>query len=100
MVDWLHHGYEPRGGVCDVEALDVQFQWYRTHVGMEAEEAVCTGTQPLTQVLGVGHRGAESNDTNLLLDLRGDVTHSRAHHLQDMLKGKGLASVRYIHLQL
>ena len=81
-VDWLHHGNETRLGVGDVEALDVEVKGNWTDVGMEAEEAVSRSTQPLTEVLGVSNRRAESNDPNLTLNLGRDVTHSGAHHFQ------------------
>ena len=48
MVDWFHHGDEARLGVGDVEALDVQVEWNRADVGMEAKESVGGGTKPLT----------------------------------------------------
>ena len=31
--------------------LNVQFQWHRTNIGMEVEEAVCACSKPLSQVL-------------------------------------------------
>ena len=55
VIDWLHHGNEARLGMGDVEALDVEIQRNRTNVGMEAEEAVCRGSKPLAEVLGVGY---------------------------------------------
>ena len=74
--------------MCDGEALDVQLEGHWPHVGMEAEESVCAGAQPLAKVLGVGHGGAEGHDAHLAVDLRGDVAHARAHHLQNGLEGR------------
>ena len=66
--------------------LYVQLQGHRPDVGVEVEEAVGGGAQPLAQVLGVGHGGAESHNPHLALDLRGHVAHARAHHLQHRLQ--------------
>ena len=51
-------------------------------VGMEVEQSVCGGPQPLTQILGVGDGGAQSHDPHLAVDLGGHVPHARADHLQ------------------
>ena len=64
----------------------MQLQGHRPDVGVEVEEAVGGGAQPLAQVLGVGHGGAESHNPHLALDLRGHVAHARAHHLQHRLQ--------------
>ena len=47
-VHWLHHGHQAGGGVGHGEALDVQLQRHRPHVGVEVEERVCGGAKPLT----------------------------------------------------
>ena len=86
MVDGLDHGHQARRGVRDGKALHVELQRNRAHVRVEAEEAVGAGPQPLAQVLGIGHGRAQSHNAHLALDLRGDVAHARAHHLQHRLQ--------------
>ena len=85
VVDGLHHGDEAGRGVGDGEALDVQLQGNRPHVGVETEEAMGGGSQPLAQVLGVGHRRTQGHDADLTLDLGRDVAHARAHDLKHRL---------------
>ena len=62
--------------------LYVQLQRDRPDVGVEVEQSMSGGTQPLAEVLGIGHGGTEGHDPHLTLYLRGHVAHARTHHLQ------------------
>ena len=56
---------------------------------MEVEEAGGAAAEPLRDVLRVGQRRAERNDADGALDLRRDVAHPRADHLEDRLPAEG-----------
>ena len=67
--------------------MELQRDW--PDVGVEAEQPVSGGPQPLTKVLGIGHGRAEGHDPHLALDLGGHVAHSRADDLQHRLQEGG-----------
>ena len=41
--------------MSNVEALDMKLHGNRSDIGMEVEEAMGCGSQPLTKVLGIGN---------------------------------------------
>ena len=49
---------------------------------MEVERTVGRTAEPLTDVLGIGQRVAQRHNADRLLQLGGDVAHTRADHLQ------------------
>lgn len=70
--------------------LDVQLQGHRAHVGVEVEGGGGAAAQPMCHVLGVGQRRAQRHNADRPLNLRRDVAHARADHLQHGLWGNGI----------
>lgn len=68
--------------------LNVQLQWYRSHIGMEVKEARSGDPEPLGHVLGIAKRRGQGHNADIPLQLGGDVAHTRADHLQHRLQGK------------
>mmetsp|Transcript_117 Transcript_117/g.251 ORF Transcript_117/g.251 Transcript_117/m.251 type:complete len:255 (-) Transcript_117:546-1310(-) len=67
-----------------IKTLDMNLQRHRPNMGSKVEEGVGSSTNPRPYVPSVGKRGGESNDTDFVIKLRGDVPRSRDHRLQHM----------------
>lgn len=66
--------------------LDVKLQRNRPDIGVEVEGGCGAAAEPVGHIFSIGQRGAESHDTDGPFNLRGDVPHSGANHLQHRLQ--------------
>lgn len=66
--------------------LDVKLKRNRPDIGVEVEGGRSATAKPVGHIFSIGQRRAEGYDTDGPLDLRGDVPHPGANHLQHRLQ--------------
>jgi len=65
--------------------LDVHLKWHGSDIWVKVEERRGTTAEPLRDVLGIGQRRAQSDDTDCLSNLWWDVPHTRTDHFKHRL---------------